>query len=63
MGFSWVGWLNILLLQWFFVRLQVSVDDDGTVLAYHIIGWILPLTGWFVHNDYIGLGKQWRRRL
>lgn len=47
LGFTWVGWLNILLFQWLFVRL--AYGDRWRVLK-----WILPLTGWWSDYRYIG---------
>ena len=54
-GFSWVGWLNIIVLQWFFVRLWY--DDDGHY------GWyrgIIPTTGW--NSNYRHWSKKTRDR-
>lgn len=45
-GFTWVGWLNILVLQWFFVRL--SYGD-----RWRILKWILPMTGWLSPYVYV----------
>lgn len=44
LGYTWVGWLNIVVLQWFFVRL--GYGDKWTILKG-----IVPLTGWW--SDYI----------
>ena len=49
---SWLGWLNFIVLQWFFVRLARIVDVESK----KTIGWkldkrIIPLTGWW--NNYI----------
>ena len=57
-GYSWVGILNQLLLQWLFVRLQVEVENvsDRTILGVAIIYPIWPLTGWW--NDYAYAGRQ-----
>lgn len=44
---SWLGWLNYLVLQWFFVRLAKMVDEDsGEVVGYRWLTGIVPLTGW-----------------
>lgn len=43
LGLTWVGWLNVLFLQWFFCRL--SYGDRWRML----LG-IIPLTGWW--SDY-----------
>lgn len=49
-GFTWVGWLNIFILQWFFVRLQGAIEEDGKT-QWQIIIPVVPLTGWF--SDYV----------
>ncbi len=38
--------INVVLFQWFFVRLAKVVDSEGAVQRYTFIGFILPLTGW-----------------
>lgn len=45
-GYSWLGLLNVCLLQWLFVRLEGEVNSSGVVLAFNVIGPIVPLTGW-----------------
>lgn len=57
LGYTWVGILNQLVLQWFFVRLQVTVvgKDDPTVGSVKLIGFILPLTGWW--SNYVWVWK------
>lgn len=53
-GLSWVGWLNVLILQWFFVRLQGAFDEheDGTTATYWaLILPVIPLTGWW--SNYV----------
>lgn len=47
LGFSWVGWLNFLVLQWLCVRLQGEVDLDDGATKWAFIGPVLPLTGWW----------------
>jgi len=49
---TWVGWLNILILQWLFIRLAYVTDTEKPDWC----GWklqkgIVPLTGWW--SDYI----------
>jgi hypothetical protein len=59
LGYSWVGWLNLLLLQWLFIRLQVSVDTDtGEIVRYQVIGFFLPMTGWW--SNYVWLAKKFK---
>ncbi len=48
-GKTWVGWLNIIFLQWFFIRL--SYGD-----SWRILKWVLPFTGWW--NDYKYIGRR-----
>lgn len=53
---TWVGWLNFLVLQWFFVRLArgswtpPSYGDDYGHYQYSWITRVWPLTGWW--NNY-----------
>jgi hypothetical protein len=52
-GWSWVGVVNFLILQWFFVRLYgtVFIEDSGReVMVLSTIGPVVPLTGWW--NDF-----------
>jgi hypothetical protein len=48
-GWSWLGVLNFLLLQWLFVRLEGIVEDGD--MRLHFIGPIVPLTGWW--SNYV----------
>lgn len=43
-----IGFVNFVLLQWFFVRLAVS--DTG--YSFFLLKWIYPLTGWFGTKYY-----------
>ena len=59
-----MGWLNQLFLQWFLIRLQATLDDNKDIEGYQIIGFVVPLTGWW--SEYIWIGKEfeiplWRR--
>lgn len=49
LGRTWVGWLNILLLQWFFIRLGYSKE-------WKLLRWVVPWTGWW--SDYIWVKKK-----
>jgi hypothetical protein len=42
-GENWVGWTNMLFLQWFFIRLYYT---DGLETKYGFLKFIVPLTGW-----------------
>lgn len=55
-----IGWLNIIILQWFFTRLYWSQDDQGNVQGYGFLFPVVPLTGWW--SDYIPQ-KQWKVKL
>ena len=50
---SKLGALNFLVLQWLFIRLQETVDDDGKHERWDIIGLIVPLTGWWTRYLYV----------
>jgi hypothetical protein len=49
-GSSWIGWLNIIVMQWLFVRLFYIQEDNGQISGYGILFPIFPLTGWW--NGY-----------
>lgn len=56
---SWLGWLNFFLLQWFFLRLQEVLEDDGkTHVRWQVVTGIVPLTGWWSNYVYL-----WKRKL
>jgi len=58
LGYSWIGWLNIILLQWLFIRLQVNIDNDtNEIVKFRIIGPIFPLTGW--NSPYTWVRLTW----
>jgi hypothetical protein len=44
-GFTWVGWLNRLVFQWLWFRLQGNVEDNGDT-KWALILPVAPLTGW-----------------
>ena len=44
---TWIGWLNRLVLQWFFIRLAGAYDSETEKRMYFLIlRWIKPTTGW-----------------
>lgn len=53
-GGSWLGYLNFLILQWFFIRLAKVVDTktQKTIRYTWLIG-IVPLTGWWNKYKYV----------
>lgn len=58
----WLGWLNFLVLQWFFVRYAAIVEDDHRVVGWVWMTRVVPLTGWGGFNYwYIGPRPWWYR--
>ena len=41
-----IGPLNRYLIQLFFIRISVTVEDDGYVSRFGILRWVYPFTGW-----------------
>ena len=40
-GLSWVGWLNYLVLRWFFFRLTYKVDEEtGERISGYYFSWV-----------------------
>ena len=60
LGLTWVGWLNRLVLRWFFVRLAYRVYSDNTFGGYFLIRWVWPFPWATVKR--IGAGRRDRRR-
>lgn len=51
---SWLGYLNFLVLQWFFVRLARIQDvETGKTVGYKFLKRIVPLTGWWSEYKYL----------
>lgn len=45
-GFTWMEWANILVLQFFGLRLAARYDNAGRHVGYTVrVRW--PLTGWY----------------
>lgn len=59
-GYSWIGWLNITILQWFFVRLYYVENDQNNIENYGLMFPIVPLTGWW--SNYFP-HKYWNVKL
>jgi hypothetical protein len=38
-GHTWVGWLNLIFLRWFFIRLAWIVDIDDDAHIEYFRGW------------------------
>ena len=45
--FTWVGWINFLILQWLFVRIVGRFNERGQFAGWGLLGPVLPLTGWW----------------
>lgn len=44
---TWIGWLNFLVLQWFWIRLGREIDQAGRKRGFLILTRVYPLTGWW----------------
>lgn len=53
-----VKWLNVLLLQWLFIRLFANVEDDDTVTALGFYWGAVPLTGWWGPYRYVTKNRK-----
>jgi hypothetical protein len=48
---SWLFWVNFLFFQWFFVRLQQTIDvQSGKTVMWDFLRYPVPMTGWW--TDY-----------
>lgn len=52
--------INVLFVQWFFVRICRFKDDEGR-RAFGFLGFVVPLTGW--KNEYWIIGRMWNKRI
>lgn len=60
-GYTWVGLLNLLVLQWFFIRLAYTIDTKtGAIVSWDILKWVAPLSGWNSDFKYVGKPPQKR---
>ena len=58
LGLTWVGWFNFIILQWFFVRLFYTINDDDTLGDFGLMFFVFPLSGWWwSYNPKIMFGK------
>ncbi len=57
-GYSLMGIINLLWVQWFFVRIEATVSDSCECFSIGLMGFVLPWSGWW--NRYIKLGQTWR---
>ena len=58
---TWLKLLNVIVLQWFFVRLAKIVDTKTKIIVgWDFLRWIVPLTGWW--SDYRFVGRKDRNQ-
>lgn len=62
---SWLGILNIIIIQWFCMRVEAEVDDltNRNITKFNLIGFIVPVTGWRNTGEYVFIWKEWRINL
>ncbi len=61
LGYSWIGILNQLIFQWFFIRLNAYIDSNTQdIVGLGIVFPVIPLTGWW--GRYIPR-KPWHKKL
>lgn len=53
--------INMFLLQWFFVRLTKHYDSKRVLTYFSIQGFIMPTTGWNSEFKYISKGPKFFR--
>lgn len=54
----WLGWLNFIVLQWFFVRRAV-ITKNGKVIGWCWIKGVVPITGWWgIRYRYINAMRE-----
>lgn len=46
-GLTWVGWINLLVLQWFCIRLGYG----GA--TWQVVRWVVPMSGWWSKYQFI----------
>jgi hypothetical protein len=59
--FTWVLILNLIFLQFFFIRISrqgIKSGEDFIQTEWGILKWIVPLTGW--KSDFIFLNRKKR---
>lgn len=50
---SWLFWVNFLFFQWFFIRLQQTIDTTtGKTIKWDFLRYPVPLTGWFTNYKF-----------
>jgi hypothetical protein len=57
---NWIGWLNILLFQWLFIRLNyIQQVGSCKMKSIGIQYWVVPTTGWGNIPVFIQHKKGW----
>lgn len=57
-GYSFMVILNMLLLQWFCVRMYAVLSLTGCgCFKIGVIGFVVPMTGWW--SNYVWIKKVW----
>jgi hypothetical protein len=48
LGHSWIGWINLLFMQWVFIRFTTGqrLKSGKWVRCYGVLVAVVPLTGW-----------------
>ena len=49
LGLTWIGWLNMLLFQWIFIRLTYGkrLVNEKWIRCFGILVGAIPLSGWW----------------
>jgi len=59
-GWSWLGVVNFLIVQWFFVRIEATVETPVVPGKSEMtLAWktpVVPLTGWWSDYKYVAAG-------
>jgi len=62
---SWLGRLNYYFLQWLFLRLAKTVEENGEIVAWDILVGVYPKSSWDNKFRWIGGKKRyvnlWRK--
>jgi len=56
LGLTWVGWLNVVILQWLFFRMTTGqrIVNKRWVHCFGLVLFVLPLSGWWNKSGFIG---------
>lgn len=57
LGWSWLGVVNFLIVQWFFVRIEADAETPivpgESTMTLHWKPRVVPLTGWWSDYRYV----------